>query len=269
MQPAAKEFLQMMNKWYREKLIDPQYLSLTEDMMWGQMLDDLVGATFQAAASNCDWLNKNNKKNPDVDWLAVVPPKNVSGGEGFVLIDDRSGGKTVISASCKNPEIAVKWVDYLFSEEGTKLTSLGIEGVHCQLKDGKLVYTEDLMKDDKWYENSKKAGIDPSGVPQILRPEFYDNMLSRYSKEINDSVAPLAKYLVVPFPNYIASDEESSLLSKKLADITTYSEEIRNKFIVGTEPIGNFDKYVQKLKELGIEDIIKVKQAQYDRGAGR
>ncbi len=163
----------------------------------------------------------------------------------------------------------MKWVDYLFSEEGTKLTSLGIEGVHCQLKDGKLVYTEDLMKDDKWYENSKKAGIDPSGVPQILRPEFYDNMLSRYSKEINDSVAPLAKYLVVPFPNYIASDEESSLLSKKLADITTYSEEIRNKFIVGTEPIGNFDKYVQKLKELGIEDIIKVKQAQYDRGAGR
>lgn len=269
MQPSAKDFFLTMNKWYKEKLIDPQYLSITSDMMWGQMLDDLVGSTFQAAASNCDWLNQNNTKDPNVDWLAVAPPKNVNGGDGFVLIDDRSGGKSVISASCKNPEIAVKWVDYLFSDEGSTLTSMGIEGIHCERKDGQLVYKAELSADGKWYENSKKAGIDPSGVPQILRKEFYDDMLKRYSDRINASVAPIAKYLATPFPSYIASDDEAEVLNKKLADIETYSQEMRHKFIVGSEDISNFDKYVQKLKELGIEDVIKVYQAQYNRGVGK
>jgi len=36
------------------------------------------------------------------------------------------------------------------------------------------------------------------------------------------------------------------------------------KFISGTEPIENFDKYVKQLKKLGIEDVLKMKQDAYN-----
>lgn len=268
MKPSAKEYLQTMNKWYVEKLIDPQYLTITTDNMWGQMLDDMVGATFLSSASNCDWLNTNNKKNQNADWRAVIPPKQISGEDGFTVRNDRSGGKTVISSSCKNPDIAVKWIDYLFSDEGSILTTFGIEGVHYTVQDGKYAYTEAILKDGKRYENTKSVGIDPSGVPQLIRPEYYD-MPSAYSQEIRDSVKPVGKHIITPFPEFISSDSEAEVLSKKLADINTYADEMLNKFIIGSEPISNFDKFVQKLKELGIDEVLKVKQAQYDRSLGK
>ena len=38
-----------------------------------------------------------------------------------------------------------------------------------------------------------------------------------------------------------------------------------NKFIMGKEPLDNFDKFVQTLKDMGIDDVLAVEQAAYDR----
>ena len=37
------------------------------------------------------------------------------------------------------------------------------------------------------------------------------------------------------------------------------------KFIIGKEPLDKFDEYVETIKKYGIDDVIAVKQAQYDR----
>lgn len=41
------------------------------------------------------------------------------------------------------------------------------------------------------------------------------------------------------------------------------------KFIFGAEPLSNFDAYVNQLKELGIEETIKITQAAYDKYMGQ
>ena len=264
MLPSAKEYLQTMNKWYKEKLIDPQYLTITTDALWGQMLDDLVGSTYVSAASNCSWLNINNKVDKNADWLPVIPPENVNGADGFTMMPYRSGGKEVISASCKNPDIAIKWLNYLYSREGSLLTSVGIEGVHYTVSDGKIVF---INTTENWLEDIRKDGVDPDGVPQALAYEYYDRSLMGYGQRINDAMVPITKYFVNKFPNYISTDEENKILNAKLSDINTYTDEMLNKFIIGSEPISNFDKFVEKLRQMGIEEVKKVYQAQYDRNS--
>ena len=50
-----------------------------------------------------------------------------------------------------------------------------------------------------------------------------------------------------------------------MSDITTYNDEMFMKFILGAEPIENFDKYVAQVKKLGIDKVVAIYQAAYDR----
>lgn len=59
--------------------------------------------------------------------------------------------------------------------------------------------------------------------------------------------------------------DENRKMFSTMSDIETYRDEMIDKFIMGAEPISNFDSFVAQLKSMGIEDIIKIKQDAYDR----
>lgn len=71
------------------------------------------------------------------------------------------------------------------------------------------------------------------------------------------------------FPNVIATQEESDLISTKMTDIQTYQQEMFYKFILGDESLDNYDAFVEQLKSMGIDEVVAVKQAQYDRFIGK
>jgi putative aldouronate transport system substrate-binding protein len=50
-----------------------------------------------------------------------------------------------------------------------------------------------------------------------------------------------------------------------MTDVETYRDEMLLKFIMGVEPIENFDKYVKKIQSMGIEDATKIQQAALER----
>ena len=59
--------------------------------------------------------------------------------------------------------------------------------------------------------------------------------------------------------------EESDIVSRKYTEIKSYHDSMINKIIIGKEPIEKFDEYTEKIKSMGIEDIVAAKQAAYDR----
>lgn len=266
--PEAKMFFKEMNKWYMEELIDPQFLSLNSDQLWGQMLDDKVGSTFQAAATNCDWLNANNKVDPDVDWRAIAPPRGPSGEDPFLITTPQLSETYVgIYAETNVPELAIKFLDFAFaSEKGRLLQTMGVANVHYTMVDGKPKYTDAILKPEgKWWENQKRSGIDMEGFPRYLRPEMFESIEATFSAEITDSVDRIEKYLISGIPYIMSTEKEAEVLRRKQADISTYLEEMMAKFITGTESIDNFDNFVKKLSQLGIEEVLEVKNAQYER----
>ena len=70
-------------------------------------------------------------------------------------------------------------------------------------------------------------------------------------------------------PNLTFSQEVSGEVSALQAEIKTYVDEMRFKFIMGVEPIENFDSYIETLKNLGIEEYTNYYREAYKKFQNR
>ncbi|MDD6504411.1 MAG: extracellular solute-binding protein [Lachnospiraceae bacterium] len=84
--------------------------------------------------------------NPDSIYMAVDGPRN-SRGDDYVLPTNSTNGWTVtlISKNCNNPERAIALMDYMLSEHGQKVISLGVEGEMYDIVDGEYVIREEVL----------------------------------------------------------------------------------------------------------------------------
>lgn len=91
--------------------------------------------------------NEIYASDPDRIYIAVGGPKN-SNGDDPQLPGAGLNGWTVtyVSKSCKDPEKAIRLLTYLISEEGQKMTYLGVEGKMYDEVDGKIVTKEGVSK---------------------------------------------------------------------------------------------------------------------------
>ena len=87
------------------------------------------------------------EKHPDSIYIAVDGPKN-SKGDDYVLPTNTINGwtLTLISKNCKHPDRAIAFLDYMMSEEGQKMISLGVEGEMYDWVDGKAVLKDEVKK---------------------------------------------------------------------------------------------------------------------------
>ncbi|WP_044913913.1 extracellular solute-binding protein [Butyrivibrio sp. WCE2006] len=92
-------------------------------------------------------------KNPDKIYIAVDGPRNSKGDDPVLPVNGIAGWTlTFISKNCKDPERAIKLMDYLMSEKGQKLTYLGIEGKTYDMIQGKPVLkpeVKELLSSDR------------------------------------------------------------------------------------------------------------------------
>ena len=54
-----------------------------------------------------------------------------------------------------------------------------------------------------------------------------------------------------------------------MADVSTYSNEMILKFIVGTEPLDAFDGYLEQLKSFGMDEATELTKTAYERYMNR
>ncbi|MDR2376523.1 MAG: hypothetical protein LBD96_08810, partial [Treponema sp.] len=76
----------------------------------------------------------------------------------------------------------------------------------------------------------------------------------------------LLPYRVEPFPAIMLSEEYQSIVDRIQPDISTYSNETRLKFLIGEIPLTEWDNYVRTVNSMGLAEIQKIRQWQYDRG---
>ena len=62
------------------------------------------------------------------------------------------------------------------------------------------------------------------------------------------------------------TEEESKIISEKNPALKSYTEEMVQKWILGSEDIdASFDKYLEKANKLGAQELLDIQQAAYDR----
>ena len=266
-EPGYKEYLATMNKWYKEGLLDNDFATTERSSLNAKLLSDQTGATVGWTGGTMGtFLDTMKEENPKADLVATPYPVLKKGSTPkFGHNTPRFTGATsvAISAKSKHKEIAAKWLDYGYSEEGHMLLNFGIEGISYEMADGYPKYTEFITNNP---DGLAMSSIMPQymtstyGGP-MLQDRRYMEQYSKYDQQKNalDVWAKTTEkdYL---FPAVTRTADEDRTYSSIMNDINTYREEMILKFILGQEPISNFDKYVEVIKSMGIDEAIKINQ---------
>ncbi|MEA4846311.1 MAG: hypothetical protein VB106_03660, partial [Clostridiaceae bacterium] len=67
------------------------------------------------------------------------------------------------------------------------------------------------------------------------------------------------------FQEGVATEEEQQGIDTVSKELWTYMDEMAIKFVMGKEPLENWDKYVAKCNELGLDKAIEAYQKMNDR----
>ncbi|ANE45738.1 hypothetical protein SY83_04850 [Paenibacillus swuensis] len=137
---GALDGLKFMNKLYHEGLLNKEFgLDSNGQKIKEQYANNQVG--FVANHSSYPWLDLSistlRSKAPEADYVAFPGVKNKS-GEIVMQQGLEIGFYNMVPKTSKNPEAAVKYLDWFVNEGGSKLF-YGFEGEHYEMKDGKMV----------------------------------------------------------------------------------------------------------------------------------
>lgn len=263
-----KAYLTWVNKLYKEKLLDNEFAGLDLEKKLAKVNRNIVGATG-TFISNIPSFNSNLQKAgfADANYVPCIPPKGPYGNPTFEAYGPISGDFAITSVS-KNKEVAIKWLDYVYaSPEGIRYCMYGIEGKSYVMENGKIKLTDFTLKNPDGlgpFEALRSLGAWPN-VPYQQKEEAYKAILLAPYPELSAITEKVKPYLVFGWPPILSSKEETDQLSSISADLNTYMEEMTTKFIIGTESLDKFDDFKNQVKALGVDKILAIKQAQWDR----
>lgn len=137
---------------------------------------------------------------PNKVYIAVEGPKNsLQQPHRLPSVGINGWTVTFISKNCKDPEKAIKFISFLMTEEGQKLTYLGVEGEHytwqngvaCMTPETEKLYYEDYITyvdtigaDNTYWmlENTAMQSQWPINIaPELKQPEQWSEQYSFYS----------------------------------------------------------------------------------------
>ncbi|USK36729.1 extracellular solute-binding protein (plasmid) [Bacillus sp. F19] len=264
--PMEKEFGEAMEnlaKWYKEGLLDPEIFtrgSAARDYMLG---NNIGGSTRDWFPSTSAFNGKLPEKIPGFHFVTMAPPENPKGER--VEPTSRSPLTTegiAIGFKTEDPAIAIKYLDFLFTDEGRKIMNYGIEGVTYDLKDGKPVLKEEILNSESIPESLREYGVQHSFV--YHHDSEYEKQFLHEEGVKGVELYEKGKYMREAFPVLNFNNEEEKIVADSGAQLTTYIEETMQKWVLGKEKVDH-KGFVEKLKKLGVEKYIDANQDAYNK----
>lgn len=267
--PEIKEGIKEITKWYQEGLIDKEIFTRggkAREVMFGQDIGAMTHDWFPSTS------NFNDIVSEEVDGfhlVAIAPPNAQLGtpieysNPGRAKLEQQG---IAISASTADPKLVLRYLNFFWTEEGRRLANFGVEGEEYTMVDGKPKYTEEFLASS---DKSVKEKLEAIGAQSAFGYEMdYDYTLPTLHEEAIKAMDLYSKgnYMADAFPMLAFTDEEQAIYDKNCQSLETYYFETLQKWILGAADIdATFDEYMNRMKELGMEDILSAYQAAYDR----
>ena len=145
-----KNLLAFYHELYVNELIDPEYLTNTWDVAEDKFYKGTSAMLIGKAGAIVDVYDTAMKNaQGDAATLVVLPPAKSDLGQFYGAIDTSKEERGIaVSADSANKEAVAAIIDFMASPEGRVLDLYGVEGVHYNIEDGKLVPIEGAPE---WY----------------------------------------------------------------------------------------------------------------------
>lgn len=269
-EPGYKELLEFFHTMYEEGLINPDFLTLDQATVDGMLYDGRTGVVQQSVIGGMGaYIPALAESDPDAKLMGIGSLLGPNGEKAYYGATEASvhSFKGYITTSCENKELAMKFLNYNYTEEGQMFQQFGIEGESYELVNGYPTYTEVVT-------NNPDGRTMAQGLQQYCRAGAFWPYVSRLEYFEQSAGLPEQQQAatawdendrneyMVPAISALAEDKEE--FSKISAETSTYHSEMRAKFISGEVSFDEWDSFVQGLKDRGIDRQIEIMQKALD-----
>jgi len=270
-----RHYLQYMSKLYKEDLLDHEVFTQTSEQYGAKISSYQVGLVTPEVRS---YLSTPEQKHA----YTIVGPLTSEYNQKLMwpaLLNEKTSGSFCITDKCKNPEAAVKLLDFLYSEQGSFMTKCGPEkgkwdgeGGWTRIVSGNEVsYTIEYPDKYSGFSTFRRA----NGL--MDNPFFYTDVHAKLvlssdpdstliSKQVFESGAYDARREGYPELVNFTEEEQDILATFVLLD--DYVDQMAAKFITGALDIDNdneWNNYKRNIEALDVKTLIKTRQLAYDR----
>ena len=249
---------------YQEGLLDKNGFSYTDEMRtvtdtnatatYGIILTSMAADLFQVS-----WAEN----------YEIMMPLSFDGQQVY---RDFAGpllrGAFAITSHCREPEKMLQWVDFLYSQEGAILASIGQEDADY-LVDGDGTWRL-LETNQNNYDMYRAGTLIEGGAegPGVMTGEFQGRISGgTLVQTILAKQEQFSAYLRMPFPYYTLTREQEAQIAPLQAEIGYYVDIQLARWVLGEEEITDesFIRFEQHLNELGLEQFLAFWQDILDR----
>ncbi len=265
------DLVTMVNQWYTEGLIDPNYNAYGDNTM---MSNAITNGEVACVIFNPSEVSAWEATCADPDATFMPTPRIKKTEDQILQYGQKQSnfhlGAACVSAKCENIPLVCTWLDWKWSPEGILVDNWGTEGLiytvnengERQLSDFVLnhpdglgtawvmvLYTNDGLR-QPCLNMHRRMYAYPGG--EIFLQMFDTWAVENYGGEYD-------------FPTGVTyTDDQSEELNTYTNDLTTYISETYYAFIDGSKPLTEWDAYIAQLETMGIGRCREIVQEAYE-----
>ncbi len=253
-------------KWYAEGLIDKEVFTRGARAREVLLGNNQGGMTYDWFASTASYNTSLKDKVAGLKFMAVEPPASPSGKR--INENRRSRMRPdgwAMTVNNKHPVETIKLFDFYFSPQGRLLSNFGVAGVHYDMVDGKPRYKPEILN-GKAPVNTQMWEIGAQ-IPIGFWQDY------EYERQWTDQIAlqgidlyEKGNFLIDEFLGVSMTVEERQVFDRHMPNIQTYMLETMQAWVLGSRDVDkDWEGYNAQLKKLGLDKVMAVMQAAYER----
>lgn len=269
--PLSNEFATML-EWfanaYADGLLDPDY-AVTTSTNWQENLSSGYNVFFYdnpTFATNFNLVLTAEDENSYFAPLEVPSSGDTKRGLYYTMHDL---GATVISADTEYPEIACKFLDFLYSDFGCDLTNFGIEGLtFAYNEDGSPEILDEAIAEYQTASDPMRGffgaySLQKLGIARYIDEHDQDKFLTEEAAEWYE-IWGSWDFMEEPVMNPSFTTEENEELAELVSEVTDILEMSYDDFIMGNRPVSEWSAVQDQIRE-SAERICEIYNTAADR----
>lgn len=268
-QEGAKEYLQTMQDWYAEGLINTDWATADFNQRMAEATSDECAVIMDSPDTMWGYWKEDN----GIDFVPALNPVLNKGDVSRQTYRNfkSTGTQVAITTQCKNVEAACAFLDFAFTKKGWEVYNYGSYGdVHLIDENGLPYFSRDgLMYNDPdgqplsnliWkYRIHVFANIrdEHNSNPLITAEGSYSGDIRDYWTSSMDSSPTM--------PPVTFTSEEAAREGELGTILSTMRNEYFSKIIMGQLPVDAYDEFYANAKAQGADEFVALYQTALDR----
>ena len=264
---SFRAWVEWATKLYKEGLLHKEYFDFTESNLGNYVNNNVCGAF--AYTNLCMLGQETQQKFTYLDGAMTGP----QGDKDYYGVNSiGTTGSFVITTACQYPEVALRWADYFFCDEGSLFFYYGDEGVtYDALEDGTYQFNDTVLAD--FYAGTNSY----DGCAVYVSLYGYGNTPTMTKVPFNsaddnkgialEAANALIEDCAIAWPAFTFTKKEQRIIEDSKNDIDKYVASMRDAWIMGTNELNDetWEQFINTIKRMGIDDVLEVYEAALDR----